>query len=272
MIIDFHVHCGLKVYDKQVYAPYKVTCGNVELMKKTGVDRICVSGDNEVIAKLIKDFKGYVDGFIYFRLGKDKPSLIDSYRAKGFLGAKFIFPLRAYDDERNWPVYGKIEKYGMPTLFHTAVVAGAGQMWQVKERVSSNYTKPINLDKVARCFPKMKIVGAHLGDPWYGEAMMMARWLPNLYFDLCIGQLSCMKGNKFCIKQSIKEAYEEGDLNAEKLLYGSDCFIDKPQKKFTGGLTWSLRTMKAEMELLGMTEAEKKKIMYQNAVSILNSN
>ena len=97
----------------------------------------------------------------------------------------------------------------------------------------------------------------------------MAQWLPNLYFDLSIGQLSCLKKGKFAIKQNIKNAYEEGSLNADKLLYGSDCFIDVPEKEFLPRITWSLSVIKAELELLRMSDKEKKMIMAGNAEKLL---
>jgi predicted TIM-barrel fold metal-dependent hydrolase len=269
MIIDYHVHCDLKIYENWEKVSYAVMCKNVENIQKSGVDAICVSGGNDTVAKLVKDFPGYVTGFIYIRLGFDEPEIIDRYRDRGFKGVKFIYSKRDYDDERNWEVYEKIEKNGMPTLFHTAIVAGSGENWQIKDRVSSNYMKPINLDKVARCFPKMTVVGAHLGYPWYEEAMGMMAWHPNVYFDLCIGQLSYLKGKKYAIMERIKNAYDEGNFNADKLLYGSDCFLDMPEKKFISRNKWSLMIIKTEMGLLKMTAEEKKKIMYKTAEKVL---
>jgi hypothetical protein len=43
---------------------------------------------------------------------------------------------------------------------------------------------PACLDAVARAFPGLNIVGAHLGAPWHEEASMMARMHPNYYVDL----------------------------------------------------------------------------------------
>lgn len=44
--------------------------------------------------------------------------------------------------------------------------------------------RPIYLDTIARAFPDLKIIGAHLGNPWYQEAAEVARWNPNVFFDL----------------------------------------------------------------------------------------
>jgi predicted TIM-barrel fold metal-dependent hydrolase len=44
--------------------------------------------------------------------------------------------------------------------------------------------KPIFLDRIARKFPTLKLIGAHLGNPWYEEAAMTLFWNENVYFDL----------------------------------------------------------------------------------------
>ena len=40
------------------------------------------------------------------------------------------------------------------------------------------------LDNIARRFPKLTIIAAHLGNPDYAWAAEIGRWNPNLYFDL----------------------------------------------------------------------------------------
>jgi predicted TIM-barrel fold metal-dependent hydrolase len=44
--------------------------------------------------------------------------------------------------------------------------------------------RPICLDAVLRAFPRLNIIGAHLGVPWHEEASTMARLHPNYYVDL----------------------------------------------------------------------------------------
>lgn len=43
--------------------------------------------------------------------------------------------------------------------------------------------RPIYLDEVALAFPELKIIGAHLGQPWHEEMMILAWKHPNLYID-----------------------------------------------------------------------------------------
>jgi len=44
--------------------------------------------------------------------------------------------------------------------------------------------RPVHLDRIARNFPELNIVGSHLGNPWYDEAGEVARMHPNVFFDL----------------------------------------------------------------------------------------
>src|SRR5690606_5179353 len=110
-------------------------------------------------------------------LGTDRPEAVDRYAAQGFKGYKITNPRAAYDDEAYFPIFERMERTGMPLLAHTGILlrfpVPAGT------RVNSNWMRPICLDPVLRSFPKLNIIGAHLGVPWHEEASSMARMHPN---------------------------------------------------------------------------------------------
>jgi predicted TIM-barrel fold metal-dependent hydrolase len=109
--------------------------------------------------------------------------LIDRFHAAGFRGlGEMTGPLKNYDDRAYWPIYQRAEKYGMIVLFHTGIVNR--QTPSVSSEVSVDRMRPTTLDLIARKFPKLTIIGAHLGNPDYAWAAEIARWNPNLYFDL----------------------------------------------------------------------------------------
>jgi predicted TIM-barrel fold metal-dependent hydrolase len=70
----------------------------------------------------------------------------------------------------------------MVLLFHTGTVLRVDE--DIYYDVDSSRLRPVYLDRVARRFPTLKIIGAHLGNPWYEEAAMTLFWNPNIYFDL----------------------------------------------------------------------------------------
>jgi predicted TIM-barrel fold metal-dependent hydrolase len=91
--------------------------------------------------------------------------------------------------------------------------------------------RPSTLDGVARRFPKLTLLGAHLGNPDYAWAGEVARWNPNVYWDV--------SGSSLIKKQSDPKFFEsifwwttavsahtpKSVANAfEKLVFGSDVF------------------------------------------------
>lgn len=181
MIIDIHIHyCEEEGYLERLLKE----CDRVK------IDKICLSTAGAFYGHVenlkIKDaFKKYPDrviGFGYVALGKDEPSMVDRLQADGFRGLKVINPSANYDDKKFYPIYFKAEKYNMPILFHTGVVARTENDHQAN--ISSARMRPVYLDTIARAFPKLTLIGAHLGVPWHAEACTIARMNPNIYFDL----------------------------------------------------------------------------------------
>jgi hypothetical protein len=109
--------------------------------------------------------------------------LVDRFHAAGFRGlGEILGPLKNYDDRSYWPIYERAEKYGMILLFHTGILMRATP--EIPSDVSVDRMRPTTLDAIARRFPKLTIIGAHLGNPDYAWAAEVTRWNPNLYFDL----------------------------------------------------------------------------------------
>ena len=108
---------------------------------------------------------------------------IDRFHLAGFRGVGEISsPLKDYDDRSYWPIYERAEEYGMIVLFHTGIVNRVHP--DVPSDISVDRMRPAKLDGIARRFPKLTIIGAHLGNPDYAWAAEIARWNPNLFFDL----------------------------------------------------------------------------------------
>ena len=109
--------------------------------------------------------------------------LVDRFHAAGFRGlGELTGPLKNYDDRSYWPIYERAEKYRMILLFHTGILAREDP--EKPSDISVDRIRPTTLDGIARRFPKLTIIGAHLGNPDYAWAAEISRWNPNLYFDL----------------------------------------------------------------------------------------
>ena len=106
-----------------------------------------------------------------------------------------------------YPLYDYMQSKELPILWHMGT--------SFPEEGQIEYTKPILLDKVAQDFPDLKMVIAHLGHPWFGEAVSVIRKRPNIYGDCT---------NIFCrpwqFYNAMLMAQEYGIMG--KIFFGSD--------------------------------------------------
>ncbi len=108
---------------------------------------------------------------------------IDRAHAAGFRGLKIHSPLKNYDDPSYFPAFARAEQHRLVALLHTGIsFRPADKVPRLKGSVAR--MRPMYLDTLARAFPELSLVGAHLGNPFYEEAAEVARWNPNVWFDM----------------------------------------------------------------------------------------
>jgi len=155
---------------------------------------------------------------------------IDRFHAAGFRGlGEISSTLRAYDDRAYWPIYDRADKYHMILLFHTGIVNRLHP--EQPADISFDRSRVTRLDLIARHWPKLTIIGAHLGNPDYAEAGEIGRWDPNLYFDAS-GTTLIKKKDDYGFFRSIfwwtgvasPHTPASGASAFEKLVFGSDVF------------------------------------------------
>lgn len=182
-------------------------------------------------SKFIKEHPDRFIGFADIKL--DDPDVlneIDRFHAAGFRGLGEISSAqRNYDDRAYWPVYDRAAKYHMLLLFHTGTVARNNP--EQPQDVSFDRMRVTRLDLIARHWPQLIIIGAHMGNPDYAEAAEIGRWSPNLYFDVS-GTTLIKKKDDYRFFRSIfwwtglvsPHSPSSGASAFEKLVYGSDVF------------------------------------------------
>ena len=194
MVIDCHVHhLSEPGYIEKL----------LEMSDRIGIDKICLlamqnvrfwgsrAASNEQVVAAYQKYPDRVIPFGFVDLGVDPPTLIDHLSMSGCKGLKVTRSRYNYNDDRLMEYYERAAAYGMVILFHTGTV-----MRTEEDRffdVDSSRLRPVFLDRIARRFPELKLIGAHLGNPWYEEAAMTLFWNPNVYFDLS-GTLLKRKG------------------------------------------------------------------------------
>ena len=223
-MVDVHVHYdGQKAFLQQMLE---------RLDKHDGMAFILTPPQNlEEVQAFIKEHPKRFTGFGSIRL--DDPNavaLVDRFHNAGFRGlGEMSGPLKNYDDKSYWPIYERAQQYNMILLFHTGIVMRPNP--EVPSDISVDRMRPTTLDNIAREFPKLTVIGAHLGNPDYAWAAEIARWNPNIYFDLSGSTLIKYQENYQIFKSifwwsSIVSPHTpKSNVSAfEKVVFGSDVF------------------------------------------------
>jgi predicted TIM-barrel fold metal-dependent hydrolase len=110
-------------------------------------------------------------------------------------------------------------KNGLPVLCHTGTT--------FVRQAPLKYTLPVLIDDVARRFPDVKIIMAHLSHPYEGECVVTIRKHPNVYADC-----SALHYRPFQLYHSLMLLQEYGVWH--KLLFGSDYPFTTVDASLTG--------------------------------------
>ena len=101
----------------------------------------------------------------------------------------------------------ELERLELPLLIHQGTTfARAGSLLQAR---------PILLDEIALRYPELRIVIAHLGHPWFDEAIAVVRRHPHVYADV-----SALVSRRWLLYQALVAAIEY--RVEHKLLFGTD--------------------------------------------------
>lgn len=223
-IVDAHVHYnGDPAFLKKLVA---------KMDAENGLAFVLISPrDLERIKEYVAQHSARLIGL--GEIGLDDPlalQQVDRFHAAGFRGlGEITGPLKNYDDRSYWPIYDRAEQYGMMILFHSGVVNRPNPNTPMD--VSVDRMRVTTLDGIARRFPKLTLIGAHLGNPDYAWAAEIARWNPNLYFDLS-GSTLIKKREDYGFFKSIfwwsgitsPHTPKTGISAFEKIVFGSDVF------------------------------------------------
>jgi predicted TIM-barrel fold metal-dependent hydrolase len=160
----------------------------------------------------------------------------------GFRGVK-LYPVYQYhyvNEPRMYPLYAKAQELGIPVLVHTGSSMFKGA--RIK------YGDPLHLDDVAIDFPKLNLLMAHSGRPfWYAQAFWMARRHPNVYLE--VSGLPA---------KNLLSYFPKLESLSDKVVYGSDW----------PGNPYIRRNIEA-IHQLPLTQDTKFKILGGNAARLL---
>ena len=177
-----------------------------------------------------------------------------AYHELGMRGIKLAPMYANFDpaDSRLDDLYRRAAQAGLPILFHAGTTFC--QLAPLK------YTRPALWDDVAIRHPDLRMILAHLGHPYEGEALVTARKHPNVYLDL-----SALYYRPWQLYNSLILAQEYHVIG--KILFGSDYPFATPSDSITG--LYALNRMVEGTHLPRVAESTLDEIIRRDSLQIL---
>lgn len=170
---------------------------------------------------------------------------LDNFAARGLKihpAEGCFFP----NDPVLWPVYQVCQDRNIPIISHSG-------RW-ITESVE-NFAQPVHFTDVLKAFPKLTLVIAHLGAPFFEESIDLSKKFSNLYFDTSATIHGGAGGEEALSDEDAVRLIRK--IGTDRVMFGSDFPWSHPGqdlKRFVG---------------LKFTEEEKKAILAKNAKRIL---
>lgn len=225
--------------------------------------------NRKVVAEAAKQHPTQIIPFGYVDLdAPDATRQVEEFHAFGYRGlGELEFVKKSYSAPSYFPVYELANRYHWVVLFHTGIVLR--EKFHEPENVASYRMRAIYLEEIARRFPNITVIGAHCGNPEYEWAAEIARWNPNVFFDLSGSTLKKLRGrlddfSKYFWWTNTNEGTETPNHDPSaftKLVFGSDT-----SPKDVGGVLSQYRAM---FEACGVPESARKLVLGGTLAKIL---
>ncbi len=184
-------------------------------------------------------------------------SYIENYiESWGFAGLKLHPNIQEFypNDPSLFPVYGKMQEYGLPVLFHTGGIGVTPFL--------DKYGDCACLEEVACRFPGLVIIMGHAGRGKYVDTASMLRKHPNVYADIS-ANFAKLKGQEHGILLELIKTVKLWTGGTQKLLFGSDYPFYYPAQ--TSALLDSIQAMEPDI----VTPEDVEKIRNENAYAFM---
>lgn len=267
-IIDAHVHfdCGSRealVADRERYGRF---------MDDHGLDAAMVMAKSTYHIEFFPEHErlielGQKDDRVFPVINFDVPYADDDclkateeWLTSGVAHAVKIYPgydpFYPHEHPRALELCAMLERLGKPLMVHTGdTVTSSGRL---------RYAKPIHLDEVCVRFPTLKVVMAHIGNPFFEEAQAVIYKNENLFADG--SGLFMSHSDEFIFDTYVDELlkrlrYLYAYIDSEyKIHFGSDFPFTNPEHHLE---FWTLVTQKLEF-----SDEEARLLFYGNAQRI----
>ncbi len=258
MIIDSHTH--IHEMNGKELAPEDL----ITSMDEAGIDYSILIADDfagkgvptQRVVEIAKQYPRLkaVGNVSYPSFDSSQLEIIKGYiKNKEIVGVKFypgyepFYPL----DEKLFPLYEFCAERNVPVMFHSGILVET-------RRGLLKYSHPLNIDEVADRFPELKIIIAHMGNPWLMDCAAVMSRNKNVYAD-CSGYFK-----EFAHIEQEEEEFFREQMKQFRLFVGDF-------KKLLFGTDWPIYFqndyLKA-VQSLPMTDEERELVFYKNAQNL----
>ena len=256
---DFHK----KVRVKEEYRGGVTPEAYIQLMDRCGIERSFLiasrSGDvrikgsahmpTDYIADLVQSYPDRFSGLIGVDPSRIMESLAEVQTAVselGFIGAH-LYPHwfdEAPDAAKYYPFYAKCCELDIPIQMQV----GHCLVYNPHRRLPS-VGRPICLDKIAIDFPDLKLIGIHIGYPWYEEMISVAWKHPNVFIGL----------DAYAPKHWPEPIrHYMNTFGQDKVLFGTDWPVVDPERAIQ------------DLDTIDFKAHTKRKVLRDNALNLYN--
>ena len=262
-IIDTHVHFfnkGCKESFKKVMKKYGISKAIILEWPK-GLKRKKFLSFDELYPAIKKEKNLFLAVSLRVegnkRLEEDIKKVKERLKLRKVVGLKLcpgydhFFPF----DERLEEIYRFCEKKKIPIIFHS------GETWLEIKRAPTIFSHPLNFEKLAFHYPKLRMILAHCGYPWFLDAAEICVRNDNVYLD--ISDILPQEGENF---YELNLRFVERSFLELLGIIGS-C------KKILFATDWCTEEIKVSnyikfVENLPISKKEKEMIFYKNALKL----
>lgn len=256
MIIDSHTHID------RAKSVDMTPEGLLSSMDEAGIDySIVIANDlthssNEQVIAYAQDHKRLlavacvnIDSFGDEQVDK----LIGYLQKKQTIGIKLYPGYQNYYpyENRFFPLFDFCEKNNFPIVIHTGILMTGCEGYLEQAH-------PLHVDRIAHSFPKLKIIMAHMGNPWLIDTVAVMWKNPNVYTDFS-GYFTEFKP----IAQYEVDDFLKKMIEVKKMM-GS-------YSRFLFGTDWPLYSQKEYLQAIQsihMSSDEKTLVFSQNAINV----
>ena len=253
MLINVHCHIQAGQDVHRWYADQRLGDADINI----------VCGDWNKCEEAVKAFPDRVIALGMLSYDRAGPELVDEFHDRGFRGLKMIELDYAYDDPAYYPIYEKAVEYRMPILFHTGHLRIADRH---RRGIVSRWKMDVNrLDTIARAFPELYLIAAHLGNPCWEDACSIAFKHPRVYCDLSGGTARKLPYSRWRqllmtgAENNLRSLEEKLDLGIiDKFVFGTDSLETPVLLEFYTNL----------FEAFGFPQQTRERILWHNAANM----